>query len=330
MAKYANPQVAHVWANQDRNGITSGESHNGNFWFEGARLYSYRTVIAIKTGDQAPDGRRVVLLTSHGYSQTTLGKHIAPTWRALDYGRPGSGWRVFKVPHLEASAREVDSVADLHKKNLAHLLESAIAEHASAKRARNYTDSHLARAAEHLADAREYAATFKVKWKEPGDLDALASEMQAAKDREARRLAKEKKARDAEARAAQLESFKAWQAGEPGSYCPGAFRTAPDGTVYLRRSPDGEDLQTSLGASVPWTHALKAFRFIKLCRERGAIFQRNGRTIRVGHFTVDSIDAKGNMRAGCHSFSWPEIERLAKAESVFDVPPSDEAVESSH
>lgn len=91
----------------------------------------------------------------------------------------------------------------------------------------------------------------------------------------------------------------------------------------------GDVLETSHGASVPLAHAVKAFRFIKLCREKGETFHRNGRTIRVGHFQVDSIDSEGNFRAGCHSFTWPEIERVAIAAGVFDCPASADAIEPS-
>lgn len=119
----------------------------------------------------------------------------------------------------------------------------------------------------------------------------------------------------------EAEAIRSWLSG--GVAIPP--RTMPDGTVYVRRR--GEELQTSMGAAVPWEHAVKAFRFIKLVRERGEPWKRNGRVIRVGHFQVDEIDAQGNMTAGCHRFAWSEIERLAKAEGVFDVAPSADAVE---
>ena len=141
----------------------------------------------------------------------------------------------------------------------------------------------------------------------------------------------EKRIRLLEAR----EQIEAWKAGKLSSLNVRDER----GNAYIRAvgvkrdesgSIVGGELETSQGATVPLPHAIKAFRFVKACRERGEAFQSNGRTIRVGHFRVDRIEASGDMRAGCHSFAWTEIERLAASLDVLDLAPSAEAVESSH
>ena len=88
----------------------------------------------------------------------------------------------------------------------------------------------------------------------------------------------------------------------------------------------GDSLETSHGASVPLVHAVKAFRFVKLVRERGTAWERNGKTIRVGHFQIDRIDANGDFVAGCHRFTWPEVERVAALAGVADEAPDDSAV----
>lgn len=123
----------------------------------------------------------------------------------------------------------------------------------------------------------------------------------------------------------QREEREAWMRGEGPRYVN--FRS-PDGTAYVRRSADGERLETSQGADVPWDHAVKAFRFIRLCVERGEGFQTNGRVIRVGHFRVDEITPEGDMRAGCHRFKWADMKALAEREGVFELSPSAEAVET--
>ncbi len=92
----------------------------------------------------------------------------------------------------------------------------------------------------------------------------------------------------------------------------------------------GDELQTSWGASVPLAHAIKVFQFVKLVRQRGVEWRRNGKTIRVGHFHVDHIRADGSFTAGCHQFSWEEVERVAALAGVVDASPSDVAVEPSH
>ena len=130
---------------------------------------------------------------------------------------------------------------------------------------------------------------------------------------------------DAERMAAEREAREAWLNGEGGRYT--RLRGA-NGTALVRRSSDGERLETSQGADVPWSHAVKAFRFIRLCVERGEAFHTNGRVIRVGHFTVDYITADGDMKAGCHRFAWADMKALAEREGVFGLTPSAEAVET--
>ena len=130
---------------------------------------------------------------------------------------------------------------------------------------------------------------------------------------------------DAERMAAEREAREAWLRGEGDRY---ARLRGANGTALVRRSSDGERLETSQGADVPWSHAVKAFRFIRLCVEKGEAFHTNGRVIRVGHFTVDYITADGDMKAGCHRFAWADMKALAEREGVFGLTPSAEAVET--
>jgi hypothetical protein len=125
------------------------------------------------------------------------------------------------------------------------------------------------------------------------------------------------------------EQFERWQEGLPVA-CPGSYHTSESGGVHMRRvERNGQDvLQTSRGAEVPFAHAVKVFRVLKAMRLSGRTWQRNGRIIRVGHFTVDRIDSDGSFTAGCHDFKWPEIEALARREGVFDETPDESAIET--
>ena len=141
-----------------------------------------------------------------------------------------------------------------------------------------------------------------------------------AADEEGKRL------NDAERYRQEQEAREAWLRGEnSGNY---SRLSGPGGVALVRRSKDGERLETSHGADVPWSHAVKAFRFIRLCVEKGEAFHTNGRVIRVGHFTVDYITADGDMKAGCHRFAWADMKALAEREGVFGLTPSAEAVET--
>lgn len=160
------------------------------------------------------------------------------------------------------------------------------------------------------------------------DLAELQTAEQWARDHEAERramLAEIKEREAAERRQRDAATFAEWQAGE-SVQCPASYHSTPRGGAYVRRR--GDYLETSQGASVPWAHAVRVFKFVKLCRERGEAWRTNGRVVRVGHFTVSEITAEGDMRAGCHFFEWAQIEALARAQGVYDAEPSAEAVEA--
>lgn len=89
-------------------------------------------------------------------------------------------------------------------------------------------------------------------------------------------------------------------------------------------------LETSHGANVPLVDAIKAFRFVKLIRERGTAWKRNGATLPVGHFQVDAIEPSGSFVAGCHKIGWNEIERIARALDVLDMPAADTTNHGAH
>lgn len=143
------------------------------------------------------------------------------------------------------------------------------------------------------------------------------AERQLAAEAEAKRLA----ALEAE------EAAEAWKAGANSHGA--AWRRLSDerGGALLRIEGEGDaaELVTSHGARVPLAEAVAAFRFVKLIRERGEGWQRNGRRVRVGSYQLDSIEPSGDFVAGCHSINWPEIERVAKLAGVFEAEPSDAA-----
>lgn len=81
------------------------------------------------------------------------------------------------------------------------------------------------------------------------------------------------------------------------------------GTSYLRVKDN--EVQTSQGARVPLEHVKKALPLVLAYVQNGREYHRNGHTIHLGHYAIDSIDAQGNLRAGCHLFDKAEIERFA-------------------
>ena len=113
---------------------------------------------------------------------------------------------------------------------------------------------------------------------------------------------------------------------EPCTECTGESCKACGG---YGRAITGGTLETSQGASVPLLHAIKVFRFVRHVLASGKPWARNGQTIRVGHFTVDSISLDGTMRAGCHTLNLMEMERIAASIGLATIAPDVAALEST-
>lgn len=340
---YDNAMCAHVWAQQTKE---TGKSGNGNMSFEGRTLYSYRTPIGRFV--DTVDGHRAVLVTSETFSVTTSGKHMPALRRAIDYGR-GEFAPCFTVPYLCGGSGLGDTHFELtakeHAANLAHLIERYGAAVAADKRKRDLGSSWQAVLTKKATAAREYAFAFGLtapELKPESDIaaieahhaarDAKRNAPGAAERREAeavkRAERKERKAQEARAKALAeaAEAVADWRAGRRRSLPYGLSRDENGGAllrVQMVADIETGQLQTSMGATVPLPDAIRVFRFVKLCKERGEAWHRNGRTLPVGAFQVAHVAPNGTFRAGCHLIHWPEIEAAARAAGVLDIAPAD-------
>jgi hypothetical protein len=336
MANHMN--VAHRWAQMNKNLNVSGYA----MFADGYSIFSHGRHFEIarwvettpQRADEAQAPTMAVLFTARDYSVSTS-KHKSYTRRAIRssatvYTIPPEFWPIHGNAANVTEKQKRDANASAAKGALAWYEAQALESYAKAARARSNGPWLIQQAERQLDEAADFARSFGVKFVRP-DLDGLKAraEKRAAETAKATRKAnKLRKEREAAALAEQRELQALWLAGDTSQRRLGYF-TAPDGSAYVRRSPDGESLETSQGASVPWEHALKAFRFIKLCRERGEAFHTNGRTVRVGHYQVSEITARGDMVAGCHRFKWEVMEALAIKEGVAGFAASSEAVSVS-
>lgn len=207
----------------------------------------------------------------------------------------------------------------------------AVSDHGAAVRscengARGF--SQLEAALERLADSR-YAAHI---W--PGDtmLEARRAAYEAAQTAEALRL-----------RAGQIRTE--WQAngralwlagGNPSTWQFGRLCDERGAALLRAEGVERDDsgaivggtLRTSWGATVPLPHAIRAFQFLRHCRDTRTEWRANGRTLRVGHFRVDHIDSEGNFVAGCHRISWAECSRLAASLGLAELAGADTTEDS--
>ena len=111
------------------------------------------------------------------------------------------------------------------------------------------------------------------------------------------------------------------------------FRAGVDFNHYLAKQMpcmlrvNGDQIETSHGASFPVKDGEKVFRFIRYVRDRAEAWQRNNTLVpskgdtreayRLGSFKVDRIDSRGNIIVGCHSVKWDQIEHVARQLNIY-------------
>lgn len=120
-------------------------------------------------------------------------------------------------------------------------------------------------------------------------------------------LAAQADARKPEEYAAQLTD---WRDGKPGARFPSALNTRNAG-AFLRLSADGRRVETSQGAEVPARVCSLMWHLIGEQRAANAAREFPRGSVTLGHFSLDSIDAEGNVRAGCHFIPYSELANVA-------------------
>lgn len=140
----------------------------------------------------------------------------------------------------------------------------------------------------------------------------------------------------AKQREADANRFARWVAGESVT-CPASYQTDKAGSVYMRRIQKGahDVIQTSRGAEVLFSDAVRLFRFAKLIRARcffpemseadrkTQAWHANGSQLRVTHFALSRVNVDGSCYVGCHFLAWERIAEAAQRCGVFDLEPAD-------
>lgn len=297
---FATGEIPHLWAHRTQD---DARNKQGNLYFTRDTIYSYGSHFPIARHVTNEAGERAVLFTTSTYSVTTL-SHCSAVRSAIPSGIPV--FHVSNVCHGKYSGSEL--TADDHVGNLADYAERVEKDLITSARARSsHTKEWNHQQAVRLRqEAFDYCAFFGLPTPSIPEVPALDSEALAAiRKREGKRAAEKAertKRQRAEAIARQQELITKWRGREYN----GCFYDIP---VMLRI--DGDDVVTSRGARFPVSHAKRALAFVRKIRESGQAYVRNGRTIHLGHYSIDRIEADGTVKAGCHIVSWLEIERLA-------------------
>ncbi len=286
----------HLWANEVQAFARNG---SGNRSFRDSQALSYSTVIAIIAKNPKGTGR-AFLISTRSYSVTTS-KHYSEIRHAIPPGE-----RIFNVAYLSTNAADVKSQVQDY---LVRIQEAAL----KAKRARTSKEYRERDVADLISELRAYVTFFNVKGvRIPGEDTVAAMGEVLEKIRKAEREAERKAA--LQARKDAQKSIDKWLAGE-NVQIPYSVTEA-----FLR--VQGSDVVTSRGAEVPLEHVQKAMPLVLRLMRSGGTYSRlhSGAEIRLGYYRVDSLDAQGNLRVGCHYFTKMEIERFATVLATMPVP----------
>jgi hypothetical protein len=292
---YPNHEIPHLWAHQ-----TQDEARNssGSLYFAGPTIYSYGSHFPIARHVTNDGGERAILFTTASHSITTT-HHCSLVHRAIPAAIP-----VFNVPHVQGSwgnnPNHQDNV-DSYIRRLSDLLSKAKRSRTDCNR--EWRQREALNLQQQLRRYIDFFDQRDVAVPESDELDALQSWIEAHQEEERQRREEAVRLAEEHRLIEQAERIQRFRAGDSiTSYIPGV-------SPMLRLI--GNEVQTSLGARFPVSHALLALAFIRQIRASGREYVRNGHTVHLGHYAVDRIEPDGTVHAGCHVVKWEEIEHIA-------------------
>lgn len=316
---FSTGEIPHLWAHRVQE---SARNPQGNLYFDGDTIYSYGSHFPIAVHVANKRGNRAVLFTTRGYSATT-GQH-----KHVVRGAIPKDLKVFEVPVVRSgwhgSHVYADSDSELHRVNLKAYVSELTEAIAKATKARTlWSKRWKTREARRVRQqCIAYVRFFRLKLPSLPKVPVLtATQVRKLKARESFLASDEHKAvlvierarremlADFAQRRAAAGAIAEWRSGNP-------YVRLPHGIPVMLRIR-GNEVETSMGARVPLSHAKRALRFVREVIARGTEYQRNGHSLHVGHYVIDRIESNGTLHAGCHHIAFGEIEAIApRLESV--------------
>jgi len=278
-------EVIHYFANN-----VQSKGRSGNVRFDETTLYSYRLPIARKFGVAGEDAYTVLIHKK--CSTITTNKHIERAWGAF------SGHKVKRL-----FAFSVTSLSD-------HLSQAKLGVEVALKElARSTEKTRGIRTAQLLIDIESYNEAAKVLAAELGvvtelikapDLsDAVLAQMRADQKADRAKLAAAKKAAIEERRADYEARITKWKDGGNSRL----YSSDQDFPVALRVVDT--EVQTSMGARIPVSHAKRLWPVIESVRAGTGTFEPGAP---VGVYKLTRINKDGSIVVGCHDIPYSEIE----------------------
>jgi hypothetical protein len=310
---YPSDMVAHLWANQSQD---EAYTSSRNCSFSGPVLRSYSTPIAVIVEH---DGKTAALISTDTYSVTTTG-HQSDARRAARH------LAIVGVPFISrywpASTAPEDYRAEFARRIG---LRSAAVKSA---RSRPSKACRLAELDSEISAANKLCEFFGLPTFR-AEVDGMTdSELQAIRDYGTERDARMRETYETRSAArreanrlkwANESKFRSLSPEEQSRLWIERDPIAPHRLgyghrfQYMRLTRNRQTIETSNGATVPTSHVRRIAPLILRLLRSGAVYNAQDApdNVRIGHFSLSSIDADGTVKVGCHTFSRSEIERVA-------------------
>lgn len=275
-------ECAHIFAQRTQN---EGEAEH--VFFRGNTIYSYGEHFPVATFHTNKKQETIVLFTTADYSVTTS-QHKNIIRGAL------SQYNIIYVPYPN-EIRHADTLISFKAR-----LEEMSKKIVTAKKNSEY---YLNQYNDIVNGANNYCKFFGLKNKFSNKLDLVKIKKLVESQKQLAREATNKK------KQLEKEDLDLWKEGKFNGY----FHHL--NTQYLRLK-NAETVETTKGSTFPLSHAKLAYKKVINCIDKNESWHRNGEEIRVGNFMIDSIDERGNVKAGCHFIKFDEIDRFATVAGI--------------
>jgi hypothetical protein len=340
-------EIPHLWAHKVQ---AHARNAQGNLSFDGDTIYSYGSHFPIARHVSNKSGRAAILFTTRSYSVTTSGQVSAvrsaipknvPVFHVFDpalspreslacyvsavaVNAKCASERKMETTRNEDVERALSLIAEckafckffglrvpkfaklpkIEKEKLSQQ-KQAIKDRQAARDAKQRAEWE-ARQARAKAEADAWNASGFCKHTPKHDANKYGEQWECKNQTE-----------DEEWAAKSADIIAAWRAGDSNAILRNAYslpvmlRIVQDSENDARTGQLSYSVETSRGAQVPVSHAIRGLQFVRAVVARGEAFQTNGHTFHLGHYKIDRIDVDGTLTAGCHVISYPEIERIA-------------------
>jgi hypothetical protein len=274
---FTNHEIFHIFASgtQD-NGRNSGNSMS----FTGDKAYSYVTCIGQRV---VRDGKTTYILATRSWSPTTS-RHQSRLRQAVY-----NNGNILYVHTLDSWQAQVDKYTN----DLVGLTAKlSTANHYNAPKVRVLIkELHdcivQAATAYSLIDNCTYTAPEAPTFT-PEQLAGIAATVKQAQDLE---------------RLSVDEACEAWREGKPTNM----YKLHGVGCM-LRVSSDASSIETSHGAKIPTSHAVRLWPIVLRAKWVNKSYEV---PMALGLYTLNSISGVGDIVVGCHQIKYAELARIA-------------------